>query len=635
MMFKWISALILVLIASVAVGCGTQDTLQEDQGEVMTVFIGPELVDCEGEGPQKCMLVKENQEDDWGLFYDQIDGFDYEEGYNYKITVRVEDVPNPPAGGSSIRWILVDVISKTPAEKFGESTSLEDTSWVMEEYRDADGNLVPGLGDTTVTAEFADGQISGSSGCNSYSGSYEINGDRIEFGLLASTMMACPEPQMALESGYLSALGSSTRFELNESSLTLMDDSGEILMRFSASEPISISSTPWEVLRYNNGKGGFTSVLLDSSITATFVEDGTLSGSAGCNNYNTHYEIEGELITIGPIAVTQIFCGEHEGIMEQEAQYLAALQNAASYVIELDQLNLFDVEGTRMVSYVTQAEDPGTRGELDGDFGIEIFENIEYKTTMTSSGTAQLQDGDYHEQVAEGSASETVISLMDHVAYGELNDGSKAAAIILTTTTGGSGTFYELALVQVQDGELVNVATTFLGDRVKILSLQLQDGQIVVEMVAQGADDPMCCPTQWVRKTFEYQGGDLIESSSDELGKVIAPELLGETWTWVRFVNPVETYDVTNPENYTMEFKPDDTIILKADCNMANGVYTASSGEIDIEILMTTLAMCAPDSFGDTFIAHLNEAALYFFEGPSMFFDVPIDSGTMEFERGR
>ncbi len=155
---KWISSLILVLLAGIAAGCGAPDTFQEDAAEVMTVFVGPELVDCEGEGSQKCMLVKENQEDDWELFYDQIDGFDYEERYDYEIAVRVEDVPNPPAGGSSLRWILVDVISKMPVEKSGESTSIEDTLWVMEEYRDADGNLTPGPPDAPVTAEFADGK---------------------------------------------------------------------------------------------------------------------------------------------------------------------------------------------------------------------------------------------------------------------------------------------------------------------------------------------------------------------------------------------------------------------------------------------------------------------------------------------
>ncbi len=52
-----------------------------------SVYVGPILIDCQGEGPQKCMFVKEYSEDEYTLFYDQIEGFDYEEGYEYKIVV--------------------------------------------------------------------------------------------------------------------------------------------------------------------------------------------------------------------------------------------------------------------------------------------------------------------------------------------------------------------------------------------------------------------------------------------------------------------------------------------------------------------------------------------------------------------
>jgi len=78
-----------------------------------TMFVGSELVDCEGEGPQQCMLVKENLNDEYSLFYDQIEGFDFEEGFEYELRVIEEPVDNPPAGGSSIRWILVEVVGKS------------------------------------------------------------------------------------------------------------------------------------------------------------------------------------------------------------------------------------------------------------------------------------------------------------------------------------------------------------------------------------------------------------------------------------------------------------------------------------------------------------------------------------------
>ncbi|MBB1140513.1 DUF4377 domain-containing protein [Myroides sp. WP-1] len=83
--------------------------------DIVTMFIGPKKVDCTGVGPMKCLQVKETEDGEWTLFYTSIEGFEYEEGYNYKLEVRREDVPNPPADAPSIRYILVKEISKTKA----------------------------------------------------------------------------------------------------------------------------------------------------------------------------------------------------------------------------------------------------------------------------------------------------------------------------------------------------------------------------------------------------------------------------------------------------------------------------------------------------------------------------------------
>ncbi len=87
--------------------------------ETKRVFIGDHLVDCEGIAPQKCMLYKENIANDWTYFYDNIEGFDYEEGYTYELEVVVNQIENPPADGSSLHYTLVRIVSK---EK-GQSTS--------------------------------------------------------------------------------------------------------------------------------------------------------------------------------------------------------------------------------------------------------------------------------------------------------------------------------------------------------------------------------------------------------------------------------------------------------------------------------------------------------------------------------
>jgi heat shock protein HslJ len=80
------------------------------------------------------------------------------------------------------------------------------------------------------------------------------------------------------------------------------------------------------------------SVLPDTEVTAFFnSEEKQVNGNAGCNSYFGSYEVDGLTVTItGPIAVTEMWCGE--GIGGQEQQYLKALEAAESF--RLDHGNL-------------------------------------------------------------------------------------------------------------------------------------------------------------------------------------------------------------------------------------------------------------------------------------------------------
>ena len=77
-----------------------------------TLWVAHYRVDCVGVGPQKCMLVKEEQYSPWRTFYGQIEGFDYVEGYAYELRVVEDRIDDPPADGSSIRVKLVRVINR-------------------------------------------------------------------------------------------------------------------------------------------------------------------------------------------------------------------------------------------------------------------------------------------------------------------------------------------------------------------------------------------------------------------------------------------------------------------------------------------------------------------------------------------
>jgi hypothetical protein len=145
-------------------------------------------------------------------------------------------------------------------------------------------------------------------------------------------------------------------------------------------------------------------------------------------------------------------------------------------------------------------------------FALETLQNGEYQTQWTPEGVVQLEDGEYRAPAAPGSASEIVVALSEHVATGELN-GEPAAAAILRSSGGGSGTFYELHVMVERDGQSHDVAWTQLGDRVEINSLAIAKDEIVVDMVTQGPDDPMCCPTQQVVQTYALEGESLVQTT--------------------------------------------------------------------------------------------------------------------------
>ena len=73
--------------------------------------------------------------------------------------------------------------------------------------------------------------MSGSGGCNRITGGYESNGDKLTFGQMASTMMACASG-METEQNFLKALGEVKRWKIAGHELELMDGAGKVVAVF-------------------------------------------------------------------------------------------------------------------------------------------------------------------------------------------------------------------------------------------------------------------------------------------------------------------------------------------------------------------------------------------------------------------
>jgi putative lipoprotein len=85
--------------------------------------------------------------------------------------------------------------------------------------------------DVTMTID-ADGRLSGSSGCNRYTTGATFEGASMSVGPIAGTRMACPEPQMDLETSYLGALESAATFAIEDDVLRFFAPDGAERLEF-------------------------------------------------------------------------------------------------------------------------------------------------------------------------------------------------------------------------------------------------------------------------------------------------------------------------------------------------------------------------------------------------------------------
>ena len=96
------------------------------------------------------------------------------------------------------------------------------------------------------------------------------------------------------------------------------------------------------------------SPLPDRAPSAEFAED-QVSGSTGCNTYFSTYEVDGDELTIGTVAVTEMWCMEPEGVMDQEQAFLAALASVTSYRLAGERLELLDDTGQATLTFESRA----------------------------------------------------------------------------------------------------------------------------------------------------------------------------------------------------------------------------------------------------------------------------------------
>lgn len=120
----------------------------------------------------------------------------------------------------------------------------------------------------------------------------------------------------------------------------------------------------------------------------------------------------------------------------------------------------------------------------------------------------QLKNGEFTRRNPDNPLYVNLVKIiLGHLSHNQTKD----AAVIYAYNTGGSGFFMMLCAVINDQGQPKNIALADLGDRVKINSLSIHAGKIIIDMVTHGPNDPACCPTVKKIATYVLVGNKLVE----------------------------------------------------------------------------------------------------------------------------
>ncbi len=121
--------------------------------------------------------------------------------------------------------LLTAVAVSFPLPAFAIAGSAQ--TWIL---REVDGR--PAVAEAQTIMRLSDNRITGSGGCNFYTGVGSIADGRVSVGLLLMTKMGCAPDVLEQEARFASALPSSVRYEIDGGgAMRLFDARGRMTMR--------------------------------------------------------------------------------------------------------------------------------------------------------------------------------------------------------------------------------------------------------------------------------------------------------------------------------------------------------------------------------------------------------------------
>lgn len=519
-------------------------------------------------------------------------------------------------------FLIVALLSSLLAVSSAQDINPLVGTWLWTSFSGGDGTQIIVDAPANYTLTFTeDGNVNVVADCNTVNGIYTVGGSSLEIFLGPSTGAFCGEA--SLSDQYISYLNQVVSYVISDSgtlSLGLMADGGIMGMSpVQPTLPVVPSETPVpptaippteaptatpvpptpvpteEPTRipapflgtwyWNNFTGGDSSVVVPNNpadYSITFTNDG-VSVVADCNTGQGTYSYDNVSLSISVNTMTRAACPEGS-LSEAFVNYL---NQTASYTFAADgSLNL----------------------ALVADAGI-------MKLTLTAPVPPPPFTGLWYWVDFRGS-DDSVITVTNPASYtvnfGE--DGSVAVQADCLNATGSytaNGNSLMIAMgpmtaIACDEGSLANVFVDYLAnvasyvyteDTTLYLSLTMDTGTLMLSRTVP----------------------EMIEDANP----------LETTWYWSKFASETTNAVIATPDLYTVSFYADGTVMIKADCNSAQGTYNVEGTLLKIAVGPMTMAACDEESRSNEFVNLLGQSDVFAIEDGTLTLALELGAGEM------
>lgn len=223
------------------------------------------------------------------------------------------------------------------------SNPLPGTKWQWNYTQTPKETFTPNA-PSSYTLEFKVGTVTVQADCNTGSGKYTVKRNSIQLGPIAMSMRACAGE--TLDSRFLQQLSAARLFEIDgdKMRIDLFADSGN--MHFSkagASSANPLKGTSWNWVNTKTGSSTVT-VAEPKNYNLTFTNENTVTAQLDCNRGNGGYTVDGNKLTLEPMATTMMACPEGS--------------NGSTFGFQLAKAKTFKITGDRLT--IELADGAGT-----------------------------------------------------------------------------------------------------------------------------------------------------------------------------------------------------------------------------------------------------------------------------------